>query len=101
MRISDWSSDVCSSDLYYAGVAYTVPKVGKAGPLVASFTFHRFSSDRLSIHYGDEYNAQVTLKLNKHLSALVKYADYQRKGIASFTGDAATRKFWAARKSDV
>src|SRR3546814_7821694 len=26
---------------YSAGVAYTVPKVGKAGPLVASFTFHR------------------------------------------------------------
>lgn len=80
---------------YYAGVGYTVPKLGKAGPLVASFTFHRFSSDRLSIHYGDEYNAQVTLKLNKHLSALVKYADYERKGIASFTGDADTKKFWA------
>jgi hypothetical protein len=80
---------------YYAGIAYTVPKVGKAGPLVASFTFHHFSSDRLSIHYGDEYNAQVTMKLNKHLSALVKYADYERKGIASFTGDADTKKFWA------
>lgn len=80
---------------YYAGVGYTVPKVGKAGPLVASFTFHHFSSDRLSIHYGDEYNAQVTLKIDKHLSALVKYADYERKGIASFTGDADTKKFWA------
>lgn len=80
---------------YYAGAAYTVPKLGKPGPLVASFIFHRFSSDRLSIHYGDEYNAQVTMKLNKRLSALVKYADYQRKGIASFTGDADTKKFWA------
>ena len=80
---------------YYAGVGYTVPKIGKAGPLVASFTYHHFSSDRLSIHYGDEYNAQVTLKINKHLNALVKYADYDRKGIASFTGDADTKKFWA------
>ena len=80
---------------YYAGVGYTVPKIGKAGPLVASFTYHHFSSDRLSIHYGDEYNAQVTLKLDKHLSALVKYADYDRKGAASFTGDADTKKFWA------
>nr|WP_087572982.1 alginate export family protein [Sphingomonas sp. CDS-1] len=80
---------------YYAGIAYTVPKLGKAGPLVASFTYHHFSSDRLSIHYGDEYNAQVTMKLNKHLSALVKYADYDRKGIASYTGDADTKKFWA------
>ena len=80
---------------YYAGIGYTVPKIGKAGPLVASFTYHRFSSDRLSIHYGDEYNAQITLKLDKHLSALVKYADYERKGVASFTGDADTKKFWA------
>ena len=80
---------------YYGGIAYTVPKIGKAGPLVASFTYHRFSSDRLSIHYGNEYNAQLTLKIDKHLSALVKYADYERKGIASFAGDANTRKFWA------
>ncbi|CAN5233499.1 alginate export family protein [soil metagenome] len=79
---------------YYAGIGYAVPKVGKTGPLVASFTFHRFDSDRNSIHYGDEYNAQVTLKLNKRLTALVKYADYQRKGIASFAGDADTKKGW-------
>ena len=80
---------------YYGGIAYTVPKLGKMGPLVASFIYHRFSSDRLSIHYGDEYNAQVTLKIDKHLSALVKYADYERKGISSFSGDADTKKFWA------
>ena len=80
---------------YYGGIAYTVPKLGKMGPLVASFIYHRFSSDRLSIHYGDEYNAQVTLKIDKRLSALVKYADYERKGISSFTGDADTKKFWA------
>lgn len=80
---------------YYGGIAYTVPKLGKMGPLVASFIYHRFSSDRLSIHYGDEYNAQLTLKIDKHLSALVKYADYERKGIASFAGDADTKKFWA------
>lgn len=80
---------------YYAGAAYTVPKLGKMGPLVASFTYHHFSSDRLAIHYGDEYDAQVTLKIDKHLSGLVKYADYQRKGTASFSGDEDTRKFWA------
>lgn len=80
---------------YYAGAAYTLPKVGKMGPLVASFTFHHFSSDRLSIHYGDEYDAQVALKIDKRLSGLIKYADYERKGIASFAGDADTKKFWA------
>ncbi|WP_097093583.1 alginate export family protein [Novosphingobium sp. Chol11] len=80
---------------YYGGIAYTVPKIGTSGPLVASFIYHHFSSDRFSIHYGDEYNAQLALKIDKHLSALVKYADYQRKGISSFAGDADTRKFWA------
>ncbi|HKY81019.1 MAG TPA: alginate export family protein [Sphingobium sp.] len=80
---------------YYAGIAYTLPRLGKMGPLVASLAAHRFSSDRLSIHYGDEYNAQITLKIDKHLSALVKYAAYDRQGIASYAGDADTRKFWA------
>lgn len=80
---------------YYAGIAYTVPKLGKMGPLVASFVFHRFDSDRNSIHYGDEYDAQISLKLTKRTTALIKYADYQREGIASYPGDADTRKFWA------
>jgi hypothetical protein len=79
----------------YAGLAYTLPTVGKAGPWVASFVYHRFGSDRMSIHYGDEYDAQLTMKFSNHWSALIKYADYQRKGIASFTGDADTKKFWA------
>ncbi|HEX7857479.1 MAG TPA: alginate export family protein [Sphingobium sp.] len=80
---------------YYAGIGYSWPKVGNMGPLIAGFTFHRFDSDRANIHYGDEYNAQVSLKLNKQLTALVKYADYERQGIASFAGDADTRKVWA------
>lgn len=79
---------------YYGGISYAFPKVGSVGPLVASFTYHRFHSDRGSIHYGDEYDAQISLKLTKSLSALVKYADYQRKGIASYPGDADTQKFW-------
>lgn len=80
---------------YYAGIAYTVPKIGTMGPLVASFVFHRFDSDRNTIHYGDEYDAQLSLKLTKRTTALIKYADYQRQGIASYPGDADTRKFWA------
>lgn len=80
---------------YYGGVGYTWPKLGKMGPLVATFVYHRFDSDRLKIHYGDEYNAQLSLKMNKYLTGLLKYADYERKGIASFAGDADTKKFWA------
>jgi hypothetical protein len=80
---------------YYAGIAYTVPKVGKMGPLVANVVFHRFDSTNGSIHYGDEWNASLSLKLTKRTTAMIKYADYQREGIASYTGDADTKKFWA------
>jgi hypothetical protein len=80
---------------YYAGITYTLPKIGKMGPLAASVSFHRYDSDRNSIHYGDEYNAQLSLKLDKRMTLLLKYADYQRQGIASFAGDADTKKFWA------
>lgn len=79
----------------YAGVGYTVPHLGSFGPLVAGFTFHRFASDRNAIHYGDEYDGSLSLKLNRQLSALLKYAAYRRNGIASFAGDADTDKFWA------
>ncbi|HTH28218.1 MAG TPA: alginate export family protein [Sphingobium sp.] len=80
---------------YYAGLSYTLPKVGKMGPLVANVVFHRFDSDMGSIHYGDEWNASISLKLTKRTTAMIKYADYQREGIASFAGDADTKKFWA------
>jgi hypothetical protein len=78
----------------YAGIGYGLPKLGNLGPLVAGFTYHRFYSDRANIFYGDEYDMQVTLKVNKRMSALIKYADYRRNGIASYTGDADTQKFW-------
>jgi hypothetical protein len=80
---------------YYGGVGYTLPRLGRMGPLAATVIYHRFDSDRASIHYGDELDAQVSLKLDKRLSLLLKYADYRRKGIASFAGDADTRRFWA------
>jgi hypothetical protein len=80
---------------YYAGVGYSLPKVGAMGPLAATVVFHRFGSSTGSIHYGDEWDASLSLKLNKRATAMIKYADYQRKGIASYPGDADTRKFWA------
>jgi len=80
---------------YYASVAWTSPKLGKKGPLTLTVAYHRFDSDRNSIHYGDELNAQAVFKLTKRTSFTLKYADYQREGIASYPGDADTKKFWA------
>lgn len=74
---------------YYATISYTLPKIGKMGPLNAQLTYHQFDSDRLSLDYGHEWNAQISLKPNKKVTLLAKYADYSAK---SFATD--TRKFW-------
>ena len=73
----------------YGSIGYTLPKVGKMGPLGLLVSYHRYDSDRLSIDYGSEWNAQATLKINKKLSALVKYADYNADAFAT-----DTRKLW-------
>ena len=69
----------------YASAGYAVPKT-TVSMLVA---WHRFDSDRLSIDYGHEWDAQVGFKPAKHIALLVKYADYQAK---SFATD--TKKLW-------
>jgi hypothetical protein len=73
----------------YGSIGYTVPHVGKMGPLGLLVAYHRYDSDRLSIDYGSEWNAQATLKINKRLSGLVKYADYDASVFAT-----DTRKLW-------
>ncbi len=62
--------------------------------LNAAVTWHSYTSDRLSLDYGSEWNAQIGWKLGKKVSFLAKFADYNRKGAADFAGDADTRKLW-------
>lgn len=73
----------------YAGIGYTPPSGGKPGPLSLLLVYHDFDSDRLSVDYGTEWNAQVTYKLSKRIGLLAKYADYDAQ---SFATD--TRKLW-------
>ncbi len=53
-----------------------------------SAVWHRFDSDRLSQHYGDEWNLLAAAKLKK-FSLLAKYADYRADRLAT-----DTRKVW-------
>src|SRR3546814_1294873 len=63
MRISDWSSDVCSSDLsllvYHADVAGVEPIIGQYAigfPLIAPIAFHhQFTADRYLAIIGDAH----------------------------------------------
>jgi hypothetical protein len=78
---------------YYGSIAYGWKKVGPFDSIAATAMYHRYNSDIASIHYGDELNLQVIAKVKKY-TFLAKYADYQRKGIASYAGDADTKKLW-------
>ena len=69
----------------YGGLAYTLPKLGKTGPLTLGVVYHRFNSDRLDQHYGNEWDAQATLKLTKRLGFTAKYADYDAKALLTDT----------------
>lgn len=78
---------------YYGSAGYGWKKVGPFDTIGITAAWHRFSSDVGSIHYGDEINLQLLAKVKRY-TFTAKYADYQRNGIASFAGDADTKKLW-------
>jgi hypothetical protein len=79
-------------DLYFG--ASKAFKIKTLPGLNAGVTWHQYKSDRLSLNYGTEWNAQAGFKIGKKLGLLAKYARYDRKGVADFAGDADTDKFW-------
>jgi hypothetical protein len=72
----------------YATLGRAFPGVRALPGLTASVTYHRFDSDRLGLHYGDEWDAQLGFNL-RGVGALVKYATYDADRFAT-----DTRKFW-------
>jgi hypothetical protein len=72
----------------YASASYGGVKTA-AGPVSMLVAYHRFESDRLSQHYGNEWNAQLGLKAGRHVALLAKFADYRADRFAT-----DTRKFW-------
>lgn len=73
----------------YASAGYSFKKAGPLGPVSILVAWHQYDSDRLSIDYGNEWNAQIGFKPMKKVGMTFKYADYNAKGFAT-----DTRKFW-------
>lgn len=72
----------------YAGGGYGWKKLGRIDALGLQATWHRFQSDRLDQHYGDEWDLLATVQLKKtQLSA--RYARYEADRFATDTS-----KFW-------
>ena len=72
----------------YGTLGYGWKKVGPADAIGLSATYHRFDSDRLSQHYGNEWDLLATAKRG-HAQLSVRYARYQADRLMTDTG-----KFW-------
>jgi hypothetical protein len=72
----------------YAGLGYGWTKLGPLDALSFQAAWHRFDSDRLSQHYGNEVDLLVTAKRGRSALSL-RYADYRADRFAT-----DTRKLW-------
>jgi hypothetical protein len=72
----------------YGTIGYGWKKIGPADAITLSATYHRFDSDRLSQHYGNEWDLLATAKRG-HTLFSVRYARYRAD---RFMTD--TSKFW-------
>lgn len=72
----------------YAGGGYSWKQLGQLAGVSVSATWHRFESDRLNLHYGDEWNLLASAKLKKTMLS-VRYAHYDARALGT-----DTEKLW-------
>jgi hypothetical protein len=72
----------------YAGAGWSAKKLGKIDVLTFQAVAHRFRSDRLGLHYGDEIDLLASAKLG-HTLLIARFARYRAKQFATDTD-----KFW-------
>lgn len=72
----------------YVNAGWGWKAIGPARGVTLQAAWHRYESDRLTRHYGDELNIMASAKLGK-TTASVRFADYQANLFAT-----DTQKFW-------
>jgi len=72
----------------YGSVGYGVKQIGPAKGVTLQAVYHRFESDRLSQHQGNEVDLLASAKFGKTLVS-VRYADYNADRLAT-----DTHKLW-------
>jgi hypothetical protein len=80
-------------DLYVGG-GYGTKQIGAFSAVTLQATWHRFDSDRLDQHYGNEINLLASAKLRKTTIAL-RYAHYDAKTLATDTDKVWVQFDWA------
>ncbi|WP_404710125.1 alginate export family protein [Sphingomonas sp. MMS24-J13] len=78
----------------YGSLGYSLKTLGRAKAVTVQATFHRFDSDRLGQHYGNEVDLLASAKLGRTtLSA--RYADYSARSFMTDTKKAWLQLDWA------
>ncbi|HEY0623489.1 hypothetical protein [Sphingomonas sp.] len=72
----------------YVNAGWGWKAIGPAKAVTLQAAWHRYESDRLTRHYGDELNLLASAKFGK-TTASVRFADYQADRFAT-----DTQKFW-------
>ncbi len=67
------------------GIGYALGKVGILGPVNLVGVYHQFDSDKGSLDYGHEWDAQITVKPRPDLVFIAKYASYNADSFATDT----------------
>ncbi|KMS55893.1 hypothetical protein [Sphingobium cupriresistens] len=80
-------------DLYVGG-GYGWKQVGPMTGVALAATWHRFDSDRLDLHYGNEWNLIASAKVKK-TALSVRYAHYDAKAMATDTDKLWLQADWA------
>ena len=73
---------------WYVSAGYGWKRVAGLDSIASALTYHRYNSDRLDLHYGNEWNALISTKKG-HWTATAKIAAYDASEFAT-----DTRKFW-------
>ena len=72
----------------YGSAGWTWKHVGPLKGVLAQAAYHRFDSDRLSMHYGNEIDLLASARWKRYVVS-ARYADYRADRFAT-----TTRKFW-------
>lgn len=66
-------------------IGYALGEVGILGPINLVGVYHQFDSDKGSLDYGQEWDAQITAKPRPDLVFIAKYASYEADSFATDT----------------
>lgn len=78
----------------YIGAGYGWKQMGPFSGVVLQAAWHRFDSDRLDQHYGDEWNLFASAKISRTLLS-IRYARYEAKALATDTEKVWIQADWA------